>query len=168
MNLYLDIETIPTQRQDVCDYLSETLRDDTLKAMESVCAPANYKDADKIAEYIASKKAALQAEFAEKLKEKIDSTGLDGSFGQVFCIGWAMDNEGPTTSYGMNEREVLDTFGRLLRVKASEQFLTTVIGHNVSASTCGSCRSGSSSTESARPCHLPRRTGQAVGVREGV
>ena len=82
--LYLDIETIPTQRQDVCDYLSTTLRDDTLKAMEAVCAPANYKDADKIAEYIATKKAALQDEFAAKLKEKIDATGLDGSFGQVW------------------------------------------------------------------------------------
>jgi DNA polymerase elongation subunit (family B) len=133
--LYLDIETIPTQRQDVCDYLSTSLRDDTMKAMEAVCAPSNYKDADKIAQYIADKKAALQAEFADKLKEKIDSTGLDGSFGQVFCVGWAVDNDQPSTSYGMNEREVLEDFARLLNatIPISERHATTVIGHNVSS-----------------------------------
>jgi DNA polymerase elongation subunit (family B) len=133
MNLYLDIETIPTQRQDVCDYLEESLRDDLTKALESVCAPANYKDAEKIAEYCANKKATLQAEFMDSLKQKIESTGLDGSFGQVFCIGWAQDNDHPTTSYGLNEREVLESFGRLLRVQPNEQHNTTVIGHNVSA-----------------------------------
>lgn len=133
MNLYLDIETIPTQRQDVCDYLEESLRDDLTKALESVCAPANYKDAEKIAEYCANKKAALQAEFMDSLQKKIESTGLDGSFGQVFCIGWAVDDSHPTTSYGMNESEVLENFARILRVPASENFTTTVIGHNVSS-----------------------------------
>lgn len=133
VNLYLDIETIPTQRDDVRDYLSGALRDELLQAMESVCAPANYKDADKIAEYVANKKKALQDEFATKLADKINATGLDGSFGQVFCIGWAFDSDHPTVSYGMNERTVLEQFGQNLRVAASEQYTTTVVGHNVSA-----------------------------------
>jgi hypothetical protein len=133
MYLYLDIETIPTQRDDVRDYLSASLRDETAKAMESVCAPANYKDADKIAQYIADKKAALQDEFAAKLADKIHSTGLDGSFGQVFCIGWAQDNDGVTTVYGTDERYVLETFGKRLSVHPNEQHNTTVIGHNVAS-----------------------------------
>jgi hypothetical protein len=131
--LYLDIETIPTQRQDVCDYLEESLRDDLSAQLEAVCAPSNYKDAEKIAEYCANKRASLQSEFMTKLREKIDGTGLDGAFGQVFCIGWALDNDGPTTSYGMSERVVLEQFGKSLRIAASEQHTTTVIGHNVSS-----------------------------------
>lgn len=131
--LYLDIETIPTQRDDVRDYLSASLRDEVMKAMESVTAPANYKDADKIAEYIAAKKKALQDEFAQKLKEKIDSTGLDGSFGQVFCVGWALDDAPVTTAYSLNEREVLENFARMLNIPVSDRFQTTVIGHNVSS-----------------------------------
>jgi hypothetical protein len=133
MNLYLDIETIPTQRDDVRDYLSASLRDEITKAMESVSAPANYKDADKIAQYIADKKASLQAEFAAKLADKIHATGLDGSFGRVFCIGWAQDDDEPTTVYGTDERYVLETFGKCLRIDPNEQHSTTVIGHNVSA-----------------------------------
>lgn len=133
MNLYLDIETIPTQRDEVRDYLSASLRDETMKAMESVCAPANYKDADKIAQYIADKKAALQDEFAAKLAEKINSTGLDGSFGQVFCIGWALDGGPVTTVYSTNERFVLNEFSSQLHIHPSDLHSTTVVGHNVSA-----------------------------------
>lgn len=131
--LYLDIETIPTQRDDVRDYLSSSLREEVTAAMEAVCAPANYKDAEKIAQYIADKRAALQDEFAQKLADKIHATGLDGSFGQVFCIGWAQGNEHPTTSYGMSERGVLENFARGLRVHPNEQHTTTIVGHNVSA-----------------------------------
>lgn len=132
--LYLDIETIPTQRDDVRDYLSSSLREEVTAAMEAVCAPANYKDAEKIAEYCAAKKKALQDEFAQKLADKIHATGLDGSFGQVFCIGWAINGDGVTTAYGMSERHVLESLSRALSAIApNEVFNTTVIGHNVSA-----------------------------------
>lgn len=133
MNLYIDIETIPTQRQDVCDWLEESMRDELTLALESVCAPSNYKDAEKIAEFCANKKAALQSEFLDKLRTKIESTGLDGAFGQVFCIGWALDGGAVTTAYGMNEQAVLRDFAKMLRIPASELFTSTVIGHNVSA-----------------------------------
>jgi 3'-5' exonuclease len=129
--LYLDIETIPTQRDEVRDYLSCALRDEVMQAMESVTAPSNYKDADKIAQYIADKKKALQDEFAAKLADKIHATGLDGSFGHVFCIGWALDDAGPSTVYGTDERFVLESFGKQLRIHANEHHSTTVIGHNV-------------------------------------
>jgi hypothetical protein len=130
--LYLDIETTPTARQDVQDYLSTSLRDELIQAMEAVSAPANYKDADKIAEYCAAKKKALQDGFAQDLQKKIESTALDGSFGQVFCIGWALDGDGPTTVYG-DERFVLREFSSQLQIHPSDLHSTTVIGHNVSA-----------------------------------
>lgn len=133
MNLFIDIETIPTQRQDVCDYIEESMRDELALALEGVCAPANYKDAEKIAEFCANKKAALQSEFLDKLKQKIEATGLDGAFGQVFCIGWACDDGSITTASSMNEAFVLQEFARLLNVAPSERHTTCVIGHNVSA-----------------------------------
>jgi len=131
--LFLDIETIPTQRQDVCAYLEASLRDDLTSALESVTAPANYKDAEKIAEYCANKRAALQAEFLDNLRQKIDATGLDGAFGQVFCIGWAIGSDAPLSVYGMDEKKVLTAFASKLRIPVSRQFDTTVIGHNVSS-----------------------------------
>jgi hypothetical protein len=58
-----------------------------------------------------------------------------GSFGQVCCIGWARQDEQPTTVYGTDEKFVLSEFARLLKnsVGANEAFNCTVIGHNVSA-----------------------------------
>lgn len=132
-SLYLDIETTPTMRDDVRDYLSGSLRDDLKQAMEAVCAPANYKDADKIAEYCAAKKKALQDGFAQDLQKKIETTSLDGSFGQVFCIGWAQDAGPATTVYGTDERFVLNEFASQLHIHPNEFHSTTVIGHNVSA-----------------------------------
>jgi hypothetical protein len=131
VNLFLDIETIPTQRQDVCEYIEQSMRDDLMLSLEAVCAPANYKDEAKIAEYIATKRAALTEEFRAKLADKIGSTGLDGSFGQVFCIGWAFNDLAPCTVCGLEEAPVLSAFARQL--PASDRFTTTVIGHNVSA-----------------------------------
>lgn len=135
MKLFLDIETIPTQRQDVCDYIEESMRDDLQASLDSVCAPANYKDEAKIAEYCIEKRAKLQAEFLDNLKTKIEATGLDGSFGQVFCIGWALDDGAPTTVYSRSERFVLQEFTKALQsqIPASERHNTTVIGHNVSS-----------------------------------
>lgn len=135
MHLFTDIETVPTQRQDVCDYLEESLRDELQAALESVCAPANYKDADKIAEFCAARKASLQSEFLAKLQAKIESTGLDGAFGQVFCIGWARGDDAPRTVFGLDERIVLTEFAQALKdsLAPSELFNCTVVGHNVSA-----------------------------------
>lgn len=73
MNLYLDIETIPTQ-------------DERVKAdiAASIHAPANYK-----------KEEAIQKWFAEHEEEEFDKayrkTALNGLVGEVICISWALD-----------------------------------------------------------------------------
>lgn len=72
MNLYLDIETIPTQ-------------DERVKAdiAASIHAPANYK-----------KDEAIQKWFAEHEEEEFDKayrkTALNGLVGEVICISWAL------------------------------------------------------------------------------
>lgn len=133
MNIFLDIESIPTQRQDVCEYIEESMRDELQQAIDAVCAPSNYKDAEKIAEFCANKRASLQSEFLDKLKQKIEATGLDGAFGQIFCIGWAIDDGEPQTVYGTDEKFILDGFARLLNVPPNERHSSCVIGHNVSS-----------------------------------
>lgn len=75
MNLYLDIETIPTQ-------------DERVKAdiAASIHAPANYK-----------KPEAIQKWFAENEEEEFDKlyrkTALNGLVGEIICISWALGND---------------------------------------------------------------------------
>lgn len=131
--LYLDIETIPTQRDEVRDFLSAKLRDQLMSDMEAVRAPSNYKDAEKIEAYCAEKRKELQDTFAQKLADTINATGLDGSFGHVFCIGWAFDDEPVSTLRDLDEALVLREFAKRCKVPANENFSVTVVGHNVSA-----------------------------------
>jgi hypothetical protein len=113
MNLFLDIESTPTTRQDVRDYIAAT-----------VMPPAQMKKAETIAAWEANDKAAA-------VEEAVAKTGLDGAFGQVFCIGWAINDLAPCTAYGLDEATVLRDFAR--QVPNTDRFTTTVIGHNVSA-----------------------------------
>lgn len=133
--LFLDIETIPAQRPDIAEYMEESMRDELAEALASVKAPANYKDEAKIAEYIIDKRGSLKAEFAGKLTEKIVSTGLDGAFGQVFCIGWAWNDGVVTTATatdltGAAEAELLRKFFADMPAGFGR---TRVVGHNVAS-----------------------------------
>ena len=130
MDLFIDIETIPAQRPDILEHLEASQRDELTAALEAVKAPSNYKDEAKIAEYIATRRAELQADFAGKLADKIGGTGLDGAFGQVFCIGWAWGDEQVRVEYspGLDEAAVLGAFF----ADMPRGFQTVrVIGHNV-------------------------------------
>ena len=68
--LFIDIETIRCQREDLCNELAIKVQ-----------APSNYKDADKI-----------QAYRAAQMDTVIDKTPLDGTFGEIVCIGYALDD----------------------------------------------------------------------------
>ena len=134
--IYLDIETIPAQRSDVRAYFEESMRDELAQALEAVKAPSNYKDEAKIAEYIENAKANLKADFAGKLADKIDKTGLDGAFGQIVCIGYDMHDDGASTTIcSMDEGFVLSKFNQALtdNVRLADQVQITIVGHNVAA-----------------------------------
>ena len=93
MNLFIDIETIPSQRKDA-------------KAGIDVSAPANYVKTETIEKWEAEKKPAL----VEKEYQKF---GLDGALGEIICIAYAFDNEEPLVigrKVGEPEGDMLSNF----------------------------------------------------------
>ena len=134
--IFLDLETIPTQREDVRDYLSESIADELAAALESVKAPSNYKDEVKIADYIETAKMNLKSEFAAKRDAAVNKTGLDGAFGQVVCVGMDLrDNGNPVVITNMDEAELLLSVNETISAELppSDMHSTAVVGHNVSA-----------------------------------
>lgn len=116
--LYLDIETIPTQREDVREYIAA-----------SVTHPGNIKKAETIAAWNENERPAA-------IDEAVGKTSFDGAFGQVVCVGFSASNEEqPKTVFGLNERSVLiglnDSLDDIL--DPSDLFTTTIVGHNVIA-----------------------------------
>lgn len=134
--LYIDIETIPANRPEVLAYIAATAADDLATALAEVKAPGNYKDEAKIAEYITSKRAELQAEHEKTIAAKVSKTGLDGAFGRVCVIGWAFNDGKPRTLLNAdNEAALLTCFADEMAeaINHSTEFATCVIGHNVSS-----------------------------------
>lgn len=118
MNLYLDIETIPTDRTDVREYIAATVK-----------PPATMSKAETIAKWEAESKAGA-------IDEAVAKTGLDGSFGRVCVIGWAFNDAKPRTLLNAdNEAALLTCFADEMAdaINHSTEFSTTVIGHNVSS-----------------------------------
>lgn len=118
MNLYLDIETLPTDRDDVREYIAA-----------SVSPPGNISKAETIAKWNEEQRPAA-------VEEAVAKTGLDGSFGRVCVIGWAFNRGDVRTAMNAdNEGALLHYFAEELNdaIPHNEQFQTCVIGHNVSA-----------------------------------
>ena len=116
--LFIDIETIPTDRDDVREYVAA-----------KVTPPGNISKAETIAKWEAESKPAA-------IEEAVHKTSLDGAFGRVCGICWALD-DGPirTVKSAQDEAALLETFSDWLRmdVKSTDIFDTAVCGHNVSA-----------------------------------
>jgi 3'-5' exonuclease len=116
--LFIDIETIPTDRQDVREYIAA-----------KVTPPATMSKPETIAKWEAESKPAA-------IDEAVAKTGLDGAFGCVCVIGWAVDDgEVKTMQSVNNEATLLDAFGEAMNqaINYNELFDTVVCGHNVSA-----------------------------------
>lgn len=117
MNLYLDIETIQTDRDDVREFIAA-----------SVTHPGNISKPETIAKWNEEQRPAA-------VDEAVARTGLDGSFGRVCVIGWAINDAGvETLSCANDEAGILSEFARIISqsIPANERHTTTVIGHNVS------------------------------------
>jgi len=110
--LYLDIETIPTSDEGVIDRL-----------MGSAKAPSNYKDPEKIAAYVEGQK-----------QTRIDHTGLEGTWGEVVVVGYAVGGGKPQVEVrrpGEGEKPYLIRVANVLQQKLDGDMLPFVIGHNV-------------------------------------
>jgi hypothetical protein len=126
VNIYIDIETIPGQSQAVL----EAIREDAAIEKAAIRAPSNYKDQAKIDEYIASKRAEIDASSDERWRK----TALDGAYGQIVVAAIAIDDATPVAFYRDNyvfaEREILrDLFAAL--DGANNLTRPTFIGHNL-------------------------------------
>ena len=110
--LFLDIETIPTDLDWVIDDLRANIK-----------PPAQYKKPDSIAEW-------MEANAEQALADAIHSTGLDGSYGRITCIGYAFDDE-PVQTVGthlqMTEHTILADFA----ADINSRKITKIVGHNI-------------------------------------
>lgn len=114
--IVLDIETIPTQRDDLKAYIAKT-----------VTHPGNISKAETIAKWNEESRPAAIVEAVEK-------TSFDGAFGQVVCVGIAVGDAEPVSIASLTERELLlDVNDVLEAVKPSDYLTTSIVGHNVSA-----------------------------------
>ncbi len=116
--VYIDIETIPTSRRDVRDYIAASIKPPgTLKKPESIRV---WMDNDK----------------EQAIDDAVAKTGLDGAFGQIVCIGIdAHDDGNPVVFSSLEERDLLTRFNGFLsdQIRPADLMATTVVGHNVAS-----------------------------------
>lgn len=135
MLIYFDIETIPTQSQEVIDAIAKDAEAEKL----SVKAPSNYKSPDKIGEYLAAKRAEIDAGVAER----IHATGLNGLYGSIACICFAFD-DGDIFDVDLNrcggEEAMIKEFYSAINQRLAVQHHTgvgysaaTFVGHNIAS-----------------------------------
>lgn len=122
IEIFLDIETLPTSRHDI-----------QARCVADVAPPGNYKKPESIAEWWAKEGDA-------KKGEAIAKTALDGTWGEVIAIGFAV-NDSPVSVLvrDADEPSLLSRFGTELSSTcegaiASGDMWPTIarwIGHNI-------------------------------------
>lgn len=114
-NIYFDIETIPTQSGHLKNYIQTSLT-----------PPANYK-----------KQEAIDLWIKENKDLAYRKTALNGGFGQIVCIGYAINDEPVKTIYfddwATSEVKILkEFFNDLIELyKPNRDIPPRFIGHNI-------------------------------------
>lgn len=125
MNVFIDIETIPTQRPDLIVEFTRKHNENLDKKLAAIAR--EYSKPETIAKHQAEARAAHEHE-----KTPLEETSLNGAFGEVICVGLALDNNYPMALYrypGTSERELLTTL--LSSIPAQTQRSCLYIGHKV-------------------------------------
>ena len=110
--IFFDIETVPTQLPVLQEYMIGTVK-----------APANYKDPEKIAQYI-----------EEAKDEVLDKCALNGATNHIICIGCAIDDHKPVSwsAHNVNqEAKLLREFYDYLESNLGFYEKNTFVGHNI-------------------------------------
>lgn len=119
MNIYIDIETVPSQHPAVYAEIEK-----------SILPPGNMSKPDTIAKWVEECKPALVEEAWRK-------TAMDGAYGQIVCAAIASDDEPATVFFSENwttyeDQILLDLFASITgRYNASKMLRPTFIGHNL-------------------------------------
>lgn len=115
MNIFLDIETIPTQNPAHQAFV-----------VENLSPPSNYKNQETIDKWL-----------AENRESAILKTSLDGAFGEIVAIGVAIDDLAPICLYREDwqsadrEADILKRFHSYLReIGSMRNTVPHFIGHN--------------------------------------
>lgn len=138
MKITFDIETRPCDDAALIIDISQQAKAEATEAAEAVKAPSNYKDEAKIIEYISTKRAEIYAGALDAVAQKVARTSLDGAYGRICCICWAIDDQPATGEIGDNEAELIRLFFEACEDAATpmhyDKSVTTltVVGHNVS------------------------------------
>jgi hypothetical protein len=136
MNIYFDIETIPCQDAEFIESVTKPINDKAEADTLAIKPPANYKDADKIAEWLKEnaipKAVAIRTQADAEIKEAIAKTSFDGALGEVCCIGWAIDDQPVSTAIG-SEAVIIQTFFESLKQANPRNHKHTFVGHNVAS-----------------------------------
>lgn len=127
MDIFLDIETIPSQ----CEKVKQ-------RFIDEVKAPGQYKKQDSIDAWLAeNKEAEADAQWRR--------TSFDGGLGHIAVIGFSINDGGPVAlyseNYGSDEKAVINSFydsvndaiEKELRGGYSAKQSVRFIGHNVSS-----------------------------------
>lgn len=138
MNLTFDLETIPSQRPDVLEDIRASKQSELDAALLAIAPPGNYKKQETIDAWMADEApkvaAGLQLAFDDDVDTAYRKTSLDGSFGQICVIGWAIDDGAPEAVFSADDEQcLLRAFADALsqQVRRADELATTVIGHNV-------------------------------------
>lgn len=115
MNIYLDIETIPSQSPEL-----------SAKFRKEVTAPATYKKPESIAEWM--------AENADRIaQEQVDKTGLDPAYGHICTIAWAVDDGEVQALHAETVEQEADVLRAFFASIPSDTWAKpTFIGHYIS------------------------------------
>ena len=118
MELHLDLETLPTCRPDVVAHLANNVK-----------PPATYKKAESIA-------AWHKDEGPAATEEAVRKTSLDGTFGRICVIGWAIDDgEAKYLANDQDEGALLKEFHAVLQreLRRADDYVVRIVGHNVAS-----------------------------------
>ena len=141
MNIFLDIETIPAQKQGVFDAILADVRAN-FKApsnltKESMAKDLGITDANEIKFTSAAamrekwETQMRETKATEVAKENYRKTALNGAYGEIFCICYAIDEGEIQTAHGDTEAETLRQFFNGVSGSLKPHLPPRFVGHNI-------------------------------------
>lgn len=126
--IYLDIETIPGQDPAIRQAIANEIAEEKAK----ITAPSNYKDPDKIAQYV----AARQEELDKVADDRWRQTALSGARGEIICASLAVGDDPVKNIYrklGEPESQLLPVLFETINeaIIAHNQMMPIYVGHNI-------------------------------------
>lgn len=140
MNVFIDIETIPNQKPNAMSEILAAVKADfkapSTLTKEQAAADLGITKSDEVK--FTPKSAMIERwerEMAEiKSPEVADQqyrkTALNGGYGEIYCIGYAIDDNEPKIAKGETETETLQQFFSAIKPTVS---MPLFIGHNLTA-----------------------------------